>query len=326
MLTLLGRRLLIAPLTFLGITFVVFVLIHALPGDPLTYFIGQSGPGPRSAAAIAELRAEYRLDEPLLMQYAAWLTRAAQGDLGHSFVDGQPVSRRIAEKLPNTVLLNVAAFVLALLVALPVGIFSGARSGGVVDRWSNAGFLLLFSIPLFWAALLLMHFLAMKYRILPLYGMGGSGASQAAQIADRLRHMVLPVICLTYGQLAFLARYAKTAVEESMHEDFVRASRARGLSEFRVLTSHVLPNAFVPFISLFGVLLPFLISGSVIVEKMFQWDGVGRLFLGAILRRDYPVIMGMTLFTAVVVLLVNIVTDVLYAAADPRIRLQEEGR
>jgi peptide/nickel transport system permease protein len=327
MLTLIGRRLLHAPLTLIGISFVVFLLIRALPGDPVDFYVSQMGPQAQSAAAIAEVRAARGLDRPLLAQFALWMTAVARGDLGASYIDHRPVTEKIAEKLPRTLLLNVLALLCAVAIALPIGILTGARSGSWLDRSVNFALLLLFSVPVFWAALLLMDWLSLRLNLLPLYGIESDDVatmSSAERIFDRIRHLILPTICLAYGQLAFLARYSRSAVEESLTEEFVTASKARGLSESRILLGHVLPHALVPLVSLLGVVLPFLISGSVIVERMFQYDGVGNLFLSSILRRDYPVVMALTLLTAVTVMVANLLTDILYGVADPRIRVAGE--
>jgi peptide/nickel transport system permease protein len=234
------------------------------------------------------------------------------------------VRELIAEKLPNTFLLNSMAFLLAALVGVPLGAWSASRAGRLGEKASAAGLFLLYSLPSFWVALLLMQWLAVRLDILPLYGMSSDLSqelSPAAQVADRLRHMVLPVICLTYSQLAIFARFTKGALTDVIRQDYITAARARGAGESSILWRHAFRNALMPLVTLFGLTIPYLISGSVIVEQIFQWDGVGLLYLRSILSRDYPVVMGLTVVTAIVTLVASVLSDVLYALVDPRVRM-----
>jgi peptide/nickel transport system permease protein len=232
----------------------------------------------------------------------------------------------IFEKLPNTLQINAAAFVIAALFGVPIGLWSATRSGRPLERASAVLFFLLYSLPSFWVALLLMQFLAVRLGVLPLFGMSSDDYLElgaAGRLGDRLRHMVLPVVTLTYAQLAIFARFSKSALTEVIGQDFITAARARGAGEGAVMWRHALRNALIPLITLLGLTIPYLISGSVIVEQIFQWDGVGLLYLDAIFTRDYPVVMGLTVATAVVTLVAGVIADVLYAVADPRVRLGE---
>lgn len=321
------RRLLYAVLTFFGITIAVFALVHSVPGDPVTFYIGSHGASQLSAASLDAIRHEYHLDEPLPQQYLWWLRGVVTLDFGTSTIDHRPVTERILEKLPNTFELNLLAFLLAAVIGIPVGLWSATRSGRRLERASAVTFFLLYSLPSFWVALLLMHFFSVKLRILPLFGMTSDAylnMTASGRIIDHLRHLVLPVITLTYAQLAFFARFSKAALTEVIRQDFITAARARGVSATAVIWRHGLRNALIPLITLLGLTIPFLISGSVIVEEIFQWDGIGRLYFDAILARDYPTVLGLAVATALVTLAASVVADLLYVAADPRVRL--EGR
>jgi peptide/nickel transport system permease protein len=322
------RRLFYAFLTFLGITVATFVLIHAVPGDPVSYFIGRAGLENIPPATLAAIREEFHLDEPLPLQYLHWVRGAVTFDFGTSILDRRPVRVRILEKLPNTFQLNFFAFAVAALLGIPIGLWSAARSGRLAERASAVGFFLLYSLPSFWVALLLMQFFAVRYEVLPLLGMTSDDYTElgaGGKLVDRLRHLVLPVATMTYAQLAIFARFSKSTLTEVIRQDFITAARAKGAGPAAVLWHHAFRNALIPLITLFGITVPHLISGSVIVEQIFQWDGVGLLYIQAVLSRDYPTVMGLTVVTAVVTLLASLVADVLYAFADPRIRLGERA-
>ena len=319
-----ARRLAYAVLTFVGITVATFTLIHSVPGDPVALYSGRMNASPAVAEAI---RREHRLDQPLVEQYVHWLRGVVTLDFGRSIAGGRPVAAEIFERLPNTLLLNGLALALAASIGIPIGLWSARAPGRLVDRASAVTFFLLYSLPSFWVALLLMQWLSVRLGWLPLFGMTGSGyelLTAPEKLADRLRHLALPVITLSYGQLAIFARFSRSAAYEVIRQDFITAARARGAGEGLVLWHHTLRNALLPLITLLGLTVPYLISGSVIVEEIFQWNGVGLLFSEAIRGRDYPMAMALTVVTAVATLLATLVADVLYAVADPRVRL--EGR
>jgi peptide/nickel transport system permease protein len=321
------RRLLYAVITFLGITVATFVLIHAVPGDPITFYIGTHGPNV-SRPALEAMRHEYHLDEPLPKQYLYWFRGAVTLDFGRSTIDRRPVIERIGEKLPNTFELNLIAFLLSALIGLPVGLWSAARSGRRLERASAVFFFLLYSLPAFWVALLLMQYFAVRHDLLPLFGMASDEArsmSAPQQLLDHIRHLVLPVVTLAYAQVAIFARFSKSVLTEVIRQDFITTARAKGAGESAVLWRHAFRNALIPLVTLLGLIIPSLISGSVIVETIFQWDGIGRLYFDSILARDYPTVLGLTVATAVVTLLASLLADVLYAVADPRIRLGDRA-
>ena len=322
------RRLLYAVLTFFGITVATFALIHSVPGDPISFFVGRIGTTGLTPEVSAAIRSEFHLDKPLPVQYLYWLRSAVTFDFGTSILDRRPVRTRIAEKLPATFELNLVAFLLAASIGIPIGLWSANRAGRLSERASAVGFFLLYSLPSFWVALLLMQWLAVKLDIVPLFGMTSNDyddMTSAQQFADRVRHMILPVLTLTYTQLAIFARFTKSAVTEVIRQDFITAARAKGAGNAAVLWRHAFRNALMPLITLLGITIPYLLSGSVIVEQIFQWDGIGLLYYDAILSRDYPTVMGLTVVTAVMTLLAGLLADVLYAVADPRVRLGERA-
>jgi len=267
------------------------------------------------------MRRLYGLDQPLPTRFLAWIGRVARLDFGESFVDRRPVMERIADALPFTLLLNGVALLLTLGIAIPLGVAAGGKPEGLFDRASGAALFLLYSLPAFWAALLLQALFAVKLRWLPLYGVSSdTPAPGFPGLLDRLAHLALPAVCLTYGSLAFFARLVRAGVAEARTQDYVLAARARGASRRSALWRHAFRNALLPLITLLGLLLPGLLSGSVIIERIFAWPGLGRLYFDSILARDYPVVLALSLFAAVATLAATLAADIAYAAADPRVR------
>jgi peptide/nickel transport system permease protein len=325
MLTYVVRRLLYGVLTFLGITIVVFVLVHSVPGDPVSFYLGSHGMRGIPKALLAEIRHEHHLDESLVRQYGWWLHGILTLDFGNSFIDNRPVTERIAERLPNTFILNATAFLIAALLGVPIGMWSAARSGRPIERLGAVTSFLLYSLPAFWVALLLMQLFAVRLNVLPLFGMTSDDyldLNTLAKFADRAKHLVLPVMTLAYAQLAIFARFSKSAVTEVIRQDYIVTARAKGAGPTSVLWRHAFRNALIPLITFLGLTLPYLISGSVIVEQIFQWDGIGHLYFEAILSRDYPTVLGLSVATAAATLVASLLGDLLYAFADPRIRLE----
>lgn len=314
------RRMVLAVPTLAGIVVLVFGLLHLAPGSPVSAIGGESGRRVSGRAAI-EMKRLYGLDRPLPERFGKWVSRLARLDLGESFVDRRPVSERIREALPYTLMLNGLALFLTLAIAIPLGVEAGGRPESAFDRISGAALFALYSTPSFWAALLLQTLFCVKLRWLPLYGVASDPVPPGlAGVLDRLAHLALPVVCLTYGSLAFYARLVRSGVAEARSADYVLAARARGLSRREALWKHAFRNALLPLITLLGLVLPGLLSGSVIIERIFAWPGLGRLYFDSILSRDYPVVLALSLVGAVATLAVTLAADIAYAAADPRVR------
>jgi peptide/nickel transport system permease protein len=317
-----ARRILLALPTLIGISLLSFLILGALPGDPIA--AGLEGGGPLSAEAEARLRQELRLDRPLLVRYADWLAAAARGDLGRSLRDGRPVAGMLAEALPWTILLNAASIAAIYGLALPLGLLQARRPRSPAARLADTALTLVSVVPPFVAALLLQAFVSVRLGWLPLEGTGagleatgGSGLTLSA--LSVFVHLVLPALCLALAGWAFATRYARGAFASALSSTELAAARARGLSGVRLLR-HFAPALALPLLWLVGGLVPSLLAGSVIVEEAFSWPGLGRLMVRAVLGRDTPVAMALLLLTAGAVLAAQLLIDLLYPALDPRLR------
>ncbi|HSN68105.1 MAG TPA: ABC transporter permease [Thermoanaerobaculia bacterium] len=320
----LARRLASTAVTLAGIIAAVFLLIHAAPGDPALLYAGARPGEAVPEAILAEIRHAHGLDRPLGAQFASWAASAARLDFGESIFHRRSVAELIGEKLPQTILLNGLALLLAILIGVPVGVASAVRPGSLFDRASATTLFLLYSLPTFWTALMLIEIFGVRLQLLPLFGNVSSShdaLGAGARFGDRVAHLVLPVTVLAYALIAFLARFVRSSLREVLGQEYVRTARAKGAPAASVVWSHAFRNALVPMVSLLAVIIPWLISGSVIVEQIFQWNGIGSLFFGAILSRDYPLVMGLTVVTALVTVAASFVADALYALVDPRIRV-----
>lgn len=305
-------RLATGALTLLLVTVLVFGLIQLAPGSPLA--ATDDGFRSLSTADRAALEAYYGFDQPLRVQYVSWLGRLLRGDLGHSIRDRRPVADKIIERLPVTLSLNALALFFIVALSVPIGAAAALNPGSITDRWSGTATYLLYAIPVFWAALLLQRLFAVRLGWLPLYGSGGVTG------IPRFANMVLPVVCLTYGGLAYVSRFVRTNLIESTRLEIVLSARARGLTPFAILVRHGFRLAVVPMLTLAGFLIPALFAGSVIVETVFQLPGLGRLFIDAAYQRDIPVLLGVTLISGAAALVGILFADVTYALADPRVR------
>lgn len=303
----------------LGIVVLTFLLIHLAPGDPIYALAGQSG----DAAYYAEMRAKFGLDRSLAEQLGIYVLNALHGDFGYSYTYGQPVFGVIADRTPATVLLMGPALVLSTAVGIGLGMRAAVRPDGLSDHSIMAGTLLGAAMPGFWLGQLLVIVFAAGLGWFPIQGMTtarGTFTGMAA-VADVGKHLILPVVTLAALQLALVTRLTRSSLREALAEDFVRASRAKGLSEVQVLVRHALPNAFLPVVTLVGSQFGTLLTGAVLVEIIFAWPGLGRLLYDATLARDYPLLMGIFLAASVSVIAANLLVDVLYGWLDPRVRL-----
>lgn len=299
-------RLITSLVTLIGVVSLVFFLIHLIPGDPVEYILGDSArPADREA-----LRSELGLDRPLPVQYADYLSGLIRFDLGNSLHSKQPVSALLLERLPATLKLSLVAFLLAVLIALPLGVLAATRSGTVWDSGAMTLSLLGVSIPNFWLGPMLILLFSLWLGLTPVSGMEQPGS------------VVLPAITLGVSLAAILARMVRSSLLEVLGEDYIRTARAKGVSEQRIVWRHALGNALLPVITLLGLQFGALLAGSVITEKVFSWPGIGLLLIDAIQQRDYPVVQGTVLLIAVSYLIVNRLTDLLYRVVDPRVRLE----
>ncbi|MFN8475360.1 MAG: ABC transporter permease [Anaerolineae bacterium] len=304
------RVLMMAPL-LLGVSLIVFFLIHSAPGDPTAFFVPESEPDPQVRAAVAH---DLGLDQPLPMQYVLWLRKAVTLDFGQSFRYQQPVMGLIMERIPATFQLQGLAILLALCLAVPVGLISALRSGSLVDRTATVTTLFGLSMPEFWSALMLLMIFSLALGWLPSTGMG-----QDKPFPERMLHYVLPVTVLALTYVAWYTRFVKTSMLEVVRQEYMTTARAKGLASQTVVIRHGLKNALIPLITIVGLSLPRLLGGSIIIESIFAWPGIGRLGLEAVLKRDYPVIMGLAIVTTVVILVLSLVIDIIYVMVDPRI-------
>jgi len=322
MLRYLSRRLLMMFPMMLGITLISFVVIHLAPGEPTDL---QTQLNPETSVELKErLRSQYGLDKPLLVQYGDWLWRLVQLDFGRSFSqDHRPVGEKVLERLPITIGINVLSIALILLVSVPIGILSATRQNSWFDRFTTVFVFIGFATPSFWLALLLMDALGVRMALLPISGiksMGHEYLGPVEQLWDVLRHLILPVFVSAFGGLAGFSRYMRSNMLEVIRQDYILTARAKGLSEGAVVYSHALRNALLPVITILGLSVPALIGGSVIFETIFAIPGMGKLFYDGVMMRDYPLIMGVLVIGAFLTLVGNLLADLGYALADPRIR------
>jgi len=328
MATYLLRRVLLGVLTLLVITCFVYGLARAMPGTPLTVQLGEDPSRKLNPEDQERLRRIYGLDKPWYMGYAQWLGNVVRGDLGRSITRKQPVTSLIAERIGPTFLVSGTALVLIWLLAIPLGLYASARSGHADERTASLLLYVLYSFPTFVAALFLQVIFSVWLRgtpwELPLFGMTDlpADAPWPARWADIARHMILPVTCQTYVALAYDSRFIKANMEEVLRQDYIRTARAKGVGPWRVLVRHAFRNTLIPLVTLLGLSLPSLVGGSVIIEQIFTWPGMGRLFFESIRERDYPTIMGLTLMFSVLTLLGQLLADVLYCAVDPRVSVE----
>lgn len=301
--SLLGRRLLQSVPTLFGVLVVAFLLLDVVPGDPVAAMVGERA----DPATIARLRAELRLTDPLPVQFGHYLWGVVRGDLGRSYITGRPIAQDLRERFPKTAELALAAMTFAALAGITLGVVAAVWPGGACDRIAMLVSYLGVSFPVYWVGLLLILWFALALRWLPASGAGGLAA------------LVLPAVTLGMRSIAVLARMTRAAMLDVLARDFIRTARAKGVSERAVILRHGARNALIPVISVLGLDVGNYLTGSILTESIFGWPGVGRYVLTAIEQRDLPAIQGSILFLSLVFMVVNLVTDLAYAKADPRI-------
>jgi len=330
----LERSLAAIPIMF-GVAIVVFLFMRLTPGDPVDIMMGQGGAV--SAGEMEQLRAEFHLDQPLFIQLWLFLEGAVRGDLGYSYVQKLPVTRLLVERLPATIELATAALFVSLTVALPVGILSAARQNSLLDRFSMAGALLGISMPGFWLGIVLILIFAVRLHWLPVQGRVDFEAQLApvtgffvldsllsgnrAALISSLKHLALPALTLGAPVAAVVARVIRSSMLETLRSDYVTLARSKGLPEWGVVFKHALRNALIPTVTVVGLQVGVLLGGNMIVETVFGWPGLGRMVVGAIFDRDFPLVQGSVMIYAFTFVIANLVVDVLYTYLNPKITL-----
>jgi peptide/nickel transport system permease protein/oligopeptide transport system permease protein len=297
------RRLVLSIPTLIGVMIVVFLLLYVAPGDPVQDMVGERA----DAETIARLRKELHLDEPLPKQFVSYAGGVLKGDLGNSYITQRPIIKDIRERFPKTLLLAGTAMLLASILGITIGVLSARNPGGWFDRLGLGFAYLGISFPVYWVGLILILIFAVTLRWLPPSGYGG------------VKYLILPALALGSRSIAFLARVTRSSMLEVLGGDFVRTARAKGLRERVVIARHALRNALIPIITVLGLDFGYYLTGSILTETIFSWPGIGRYVVNAIARRDLPAINGSVLFLSVVFVLVNLITDLAYAKADPRV-------
>jgi peptide/nickel transport system permease protein len=298
----LARLALLVP-TLLGVLIVTFLLLYVAPGDPVQAMVGERA----DPETLARLRAELRLDDPLHQQFAHYAGGVLSGDLGTSYITRRPILNDLLERFPATLRLAAAAMLFAAALGISIGIYGAWRPGTWADRVATFGAYLGISFPVYWVGLILILIFAVNLRWFPASGSAG------------LAYLILPAITLGMRSVAFLARMTRAAMQEVLQSDFVRTARAKGLKEWPVVLSHAFRNALIPVVTVLGLDFGSYLTGSILTETIFSWPGVGRYVLNAIDKRDLPAVQGSILFLSLVFVMVNLITDLIYARVDPRV-------
>ncbi|MCK4995241.1 MAG: ABC transporter permease [Candidatus Omnitrophica bacterium] len=320
----LRRLILLIPL-LIGISLISFLVMHLAPGKPTDI---QTQLNQKVSLQVRErLEKLYGLDQPVMVQYSNWIKRLVRLDFGESFVDGRPVRNKISERIPITLIINILSLLIIFSIAIPIGIFSAVKVGTFFDRAMTVFVFIGFAMPTFWLALLLMKWFGVTLQWLPVSGIRSidfEHMSFFGKLLDYARHLFLPVMISAFTGLAGLSRYMRANMIQVLRQDYIRTAYAKGLSANRIYFRHALKNALLPVITILGLSIPGLIGGSVITESIFAIPGMGKLFYDAVMARDYPVIMGILVIGAFLTLIGNLIADVSYSLADPRIRESEK--
>src|SRR5712692_7735709 len=314
MLRIVGQRVVQGLIVLVLVSAITFLLVNLAPGGPASLMRMDATPEQREA-----LTRRFGLDQPVPVRYIQWLGGALHGDLGTSLSSNEPVTFRIGQRLPNTLLLAGTALVVSILVGIPMGVVAALRRNSLPDFVVATVSVLGLSVPAFWLGIILILTFSVSLRLLPSSGIASSG--DEGDLGDRLQHLVMPALVLSTTVLPYVVRFTRSALLDVLHQDYVRTATAKGLSRVAVVYGHALRNALVPVVSIIGTQVPRLVGGSVVTEAVFGWPGMGRLAVEAANGRDYPLIVGITVIVAAVVVLSSLVVDLAYTWLDPRIRL-----
>ena len=313
------KRVLLALITVSVALVINFALIHLAPGDPTKVLAGSGHPSPEMEAALT---VKYGLDKPLYVQFFSYVKNLLHGDLGNSYVYNQPITKLIAERFGPSSLLALTSALLAAILGTLLGLVTSTRQDSILDRVINGISYFFYSMPSFWLGMMAILIFSTTLRTLPTSGMISMRASYTgmAYVLDVMKHMILPVGTLTVIQIPVYLRIFRTSVSQTMTEDFITTFRAVGMDEKKIFRRYVFKNSILPTITVFGINLAYTVMGSALIEVVFAWPGIGRVMLDAIGKRDYPLLMGIYLVLSISVALVTMITDLVYAAVDPRIR------
>jgi peptide/nickel transport system permease protein len=315
------KRLLSSIPLLLGITLISFILINLAPGSPLNEWADPN----LSIEDTQKIKTNLGLNDPIIIQYARWLKEALKGNLGRSYSYSKPVTEMLKERMPATLLLSISSLILILGITLPLGLISGAKKDSFFDNFVLIFSFIGLSIPTFWLGLMLILGFSLRLNILPTSGFMNPQLSDATlwvQIIDISKHLALPLLTIVIGGLASLTRYHRFGIIKILSQDYILAAKARGISKTKLLFIHAFKNASIPIITILGLSLPGLIGGSFVIEYIFSWPGMGQLGISSIFSRDYPVIMGSIVFSSILIILGNLLADIAYTYADPRISLK----
>lgn len=314
MLKYIAFRLALIPLLLLAVATVVFILFQFTPGDPVSARFGLRL-NDFSPEQLERIRDDLGLNDPVPIQYVRYIGNLLKGDMGISTTSRRPVLEEISSRIPATMELALSSIVLVTVVSIPLGIMAAIWRGSIMDNATMSLALIGFSMPSFWLGMMLILLLAIQFDIFPTSGRG------EGMLFDRLDHLVMPVLTLSLGLIGYNSRIVRSAVLEVKNLDYVTTARSKGISERRTLFRHILPNVLIPILTVLGLQFASLLGGAVIIEMIFAWPGIGRLAINAVFRRDYPIILGTTLFFSAIYIVVNLMIDILYSVVDPRIRL-----
>jgi len=317
------QRILVSIPVFLGITLLVYGLYSLSPGDPVVNLVGIDQYSRMTPEQVQQIRAQFGFDKPWTVRYVRWLGRLVQGDLGYPLKGAKSVALQIRERIPSTLQLMAAALLLALIVGIPVGIIMALKQYSALDTGLTVFVFAFLSLPSFFVGLAAIYVFSLKLDILPTYGMQTIGAPFS--LIDRFRHLIMPAAILGLASAGTYARYTRASMLDVMRSEYVTTARAKGLRERTVVVRHIFRNALLPIVTIVAADLPALLAGAIITEQIFQWPGIGMLTIKRTSERDYPVLMGITVLTAIMILFSNLLADVLYAAVDPRIRYDKSN-
>ncbi|HSQ88234.1 nickel ABC transporter permease [Romboutsia sp.] len=304
------RRMIYLIPVIIGVSIITFGLSQIAPGDPAEIILRENGIEP-TKEAIQHLREQLKINDPIIKQYVRWFLNVLNGDLGNSFYTKQPVLQEITSRLPATFELAIFSYILTIIISFPLGIFSAIYKNTWIDNLSRCFAFIGSSMPSYWLGLILIYFLSVKLSIFPVMGRG------------TLKHLLLPALTLALGMASTYARLLRGSMLEVLGEDFILSARARGIREFIVIYYNALKKALLPVVTSLGISFGYLLGGTVIVENIFAWPGVGQLLVEAIFTRDYPVIQGYVLWMSIIFVFVNLIVDILYKFLDPRISIQK---